>query len=335
MSTSMPAKDWLSVLRKEYLQDFIKSGGAAVKFVVQMDCLEHEEVVGQLRLASEEDGYLFVHVDAATTKTQLIDRIFNTIAREVAWDDLAYSFLGSILSEKQYRLPEDRKDFSLAQIALLNGTDVGEMRLITNLRLRDRLFQDYAMTQEFRTAMMWLCRAQIEPEGVPTGISEGIKDWLRGELKPISTLKSALIFQKIGRHNGRHMLSSLSHWLHINGNTGLVLTLDISRYMEAKRPGEPDGSLYYSGPMVIDGYEVLRQFIDDTDDLQYCLIVVLAPSAFLDSGNDKRSLFVYDALKLRIWDEVHDRKRTNPLSSLVRLSRHGDSTTLHVRGGSL
>jgi hypothetical protein len=334
MSTSMPAKDWLSVLRKEYLQDFIKSGGAAVKFVVQMDCLEHDDLVEQLRLAAEEDGYLFVSLDSATIKTQMIDRIFHAIAREVAWEDLAYAFLRSILSEKQYLLPDDRNDFRLAQIAALNANDLGVMRFIINSLLKERLFQDYAMTQEFRTAMMWLCRAQIEPDGVATAISEGIKDWLRGELKPISTLKSALIFQKIGRHNGRHMLSSLSHWLHVNGITGLVLNLDISRYLETNRPKEPDGSLYYNRAMVIDGYEVLRQFIDDTDDLHYCLIVVLAPSAFLDSGNEKRSLHIYDALKLRIWDEVHDRKRTNPLSSLVRLSRHGDSATLHLRGGS-
>lgn len=333
MSISMPAHDWLSILRKEYLQDFVRNGGAAVKFVVPLDCLEHDDLAEQLRLAAEEDGYLFVFLDSATTKTQMIDRIFNAIAREVAWDDLAYSFVRALLSEKQYRLPEDREHFSLEQIATLNGHDVGEMRVIINHLLRDRLFRDYAMTQEFRTAMMWLCRAQIDPEGVPTGIPQGIKDWLRGELKPISTLKSALIFQKIGRHNGRHMLSSLSHWLHVNGNTGLVLTLDISRYLEANKPKEPDGSLYYSGAMVLDGYELLRQFVDDTDDLQYCLIVVIAPSGLLDSGERKRSLFIYDALRLRIWDEVHDRQQPNPLSSLVRLSRHGGSAT--GQGGCL
>jgi hypothetical protein len=334
MSTSMSANDWLSILRKEYLQDFVRNGGAAVKFVVPLDCLEHDDLVEQLRLAAEEDGYLFVSLDSATTKTQMIDRIFHAIAREVAWEDLAYAFLRSILSEKQYLLPDDRNDFRLAQIAALNANDLGEMRVIIIHLLRERLFRDYAMTQEFRIAMMWLCRAEVDPEGVPTGIPEGIKDWLRGELKPISTLKSALIFQKIGRHNGRHMLSSLSHWLHINGNTGLVLTLDISRYLEAKRPGEPDGSIYYSGPMVLDGYNVLRQFIDDTDDLRHCLIMVIAPPGFLDVLDKKRGLFAYEALMFRIWDEVHDRKRTNPLSSLVRLSRHGDSATLHLRGGT-
>lgn len=335
MSTSMASEDWVSVLRKEYLQDFVKNGGAAVKFVIPLDCVEHDDLVEQLRLAAEEDGYLFVSLDASTTKTQMVDRIFNAIAREVAWDDLAYNFLRTLLSGKKYRLPEDRQHFSLEQIATLNGHDIAEMRVITNHLLRERLFRDYAMTQEFRTAMMWLCRQQVDPEGVPQGIPEGIKDWLCGELKPISTLKQALIFQKIARHNGRHMLASLAHWLHLNGNTGLVLNLDVSRYLEPRRPKEPDGSLYYSKAMVLDGYEVLRQFIDDTDDLRYCLMVVIAPSAFLDPEDRSRGLFAYEALMLRIWDEVHDRQRPNPLSSLVRISRHGDLNGLHKRGGSL
>lgn len=49
MEISMPAYDWLAVLRKEYLQDFIKSGGAAVKFAVQIDGMEQKRLLGPLR----------------------------------------------------------------------------------------------------------------------------------------------------------------------------------------------------------------------------------------------------------------------------------------------
>ena len=34
----------------------------------------------------------------------------------------------------------------------------------------------------------------------------------------------------------------------------------------------------------------------------------------------KRGLHRYDPLKLRIWDEVRDRRLANPLASLVRLA---------------
>ncbi len=87
------------------------------------------------------------------------------------------------------------------------------MRAVINNRLRERISRDYAMTHEFRQAMLKLCQAQLDPQDVGIGLPQAVKEWLRGELKLISPLKSASIFQKIGRHNARDMLSSLSHWL--------------------------------------------------------------------------------------------------------------------------
>ncbi|MBM4462018.1 MAG: hypothetical protein FJ012_01620 [Chloroflexi bacterium] len=335
MAKSMPVDDWLVVLSQEYLGDFIKGGGAAVKFVVPLEWREHKVVLSKLRQVAEDSGYLFASVDAATTKAHMIDKIFHTVARQVNWEDLVCSFLCSTLSESHYLVPASRADLGLSQLALLNGLEVGEMRRVVNNRLRDRLYKDYHMTQEFRMAMLRLCQTQLDPQDVGIGTAEAVREWLRGELRLISALKSASIFQKIGRHNGRHMLFSLSHWLHAAGKTGLVITLDISRFLEARRPKEPNGTIYYSGPGVLDGYEVLRQFVDGTDELQFCLMIVLAPPDFLAPEADKRGLSAYQALKLRIWDEVRDQQRPNPLSSLVRLSGQATTVILQSTGGSL
>jgi hypothetical protein len=85
------------------------------------------------------------------------------------------------------------------------------------------------------------------------------------------------------------------------------------------RPKEPDGSFYYSTSAVLDCYEVLRQFIDGTDESEYTFLTIMAQARFLDEG-DRRSVHAYEALKLRIWDEVHDRVYINPLAPLVRIS---------------
>lgn len=333
MSQSMQDNDWLTTLRKEYLQDFVQNGGAAVKFVVPQDGLSHNVLLQKLRQSAEESDYLFVSVDAATTRVHMIDRLFHTVARQVDWDDLAYTFLRSVLESRQYYLPDDRKDFSLAQLASLNSQDLGEMRrVINNMLGGNSLFRDYAMTQEFRIAMLRLCQTQLDPQEVSEGMATSVKEWLRGELRLISALRSASIFQKIGRHNGRHMLFSLSHWLHLTGKAGLFLTLDISQFLEARRAREPDGAIYYSKPAVMDGYEVLRQFIDGTDEMEFCLIVVVAPPGFL-TIDDPRGLMSYEALWFRIWDEVRDRQRPNPLSSLVRLSNQVNPLSLPTPGG--
>jgi len=46
------------------------------------------------------------------------------------------------------------------------------------------------------------------------------------------------------------------------------------------------------------------------------VLVVAAPELLSDQN---RGLDAYQALKLRIYDEVRDRNRDNPYSSLVRL----------------
>jgi hypothetical protein len=317
MSDYMKPEEWLGVIQREYLQDFVKQGGAAVKFVVPLNETGPAPIVDGLTALAGKEGYFFAPVDAATTKIHLIEQLFFKVARQADWDDLSLAFLRNILGE-HYKLPSDNDVFDLKKIAIANGFEEREIRPLINNRLRERLFQDYAMTQEFRIAMLWLCRYRLDPAEVGEELHQGIIEWLRGELNRVTALKSALIFQKIGRHNARNMLFSFAHWLKLTGRNGLILVLDIGRYTE-DRPREPEGgALYYSNPAVLDCYEVLRQLVDDTDEAEYCFTCVVAPPRFVMEG-DRRGVDAYTALKMRIWDEVRDRTRVDPLSSLIRV----------------
>lgn len=317
----MNPEDWLAVVRKEYLQSFIRGGGAAVKFIVPTPEINHSELEQKLRSITDSEGYQFTSVDAAKTAVHMIDHLFHKVARQVDWEDLAFSFASRILSKNGYKIPSQRHEFSLGTIAELNGRDQRLLQNELNAVLEKNLFRDYKMCQEFRIAMIRLCQAQLDPSGVSPVPSDVITEWLRGELRLISAIKPALIFQKVARHNARHMLSSLSYWLHLAGKSGLVIVLDISRCLvQRPRPKDPnDVSRYYTKATTLDVYEVLRQFIDATDEMEFCFIAVIAPTPFLQP-DDRRGVCIYNALKLRIWDEVRDKSRANPLSSLIRLS---------------
>lgn len=311
---------WLDTIRGEYLHNFIKRGGAAVKFVVSMEDIEHSQLLPVLRKISEEENYIFTSVDAVSTKIHLIDKLFHEIARQIDWDELSYVFVKKIFTQKGYELPIQQDDFNIQHIAELNKREEMFLRKDLQSWLEKEIFHDFEMSQEFRIAVMQLCLNQLDTAG-SSGLSNEVKEWLRGELRLISFLKKALIFQKIARHNARHILFSLAHWLRVNGKSGLVLVLDITRYLISTRSKKPDDGFFYSVPAVLDAYEVLRQFIDGTDEMEGLLVIVLAPKDFLQ--DDKRGLNRYDALKLRIIDEVKDRQRQNPLASLVRLSNRG------------
>jgi len=332
----MTPEDWLEIVRKEYLQDFIRGGGAAVKFVVPTEEIDHVDLRGKIRGVSEAEGYLFASVEAEKTAVHMIDHLFHKVARQVDWDDLAFSFIHRILSESGYNIPPQRQECSLQKIAELSGRDQRLLQGELNSILERNLFHDYKMCQEFRIAMIQLCQAQLDP-GSLSPVPTSIKEWLRGELRLISEIKPALIFQKIMRHNARHMLSSLSYYSHIAGKNGLVIVLDISRcLMQRPKSKHPDDeSRYYTKATILDAYEVLRQFIDGTDEMEFCFITVIAPPPFLHP-DDSRGVWSYDALKLRIWDEVRDKYRANPLSSLIRLSPYPEATistpSTEVRG---
>jgi hypothetical protein len=313
---------WLEIARGEYLNGFISQGGAAVKFLVPAEGREHHQLRDtlrdELRSICQKDNFSFISVDAASTKIHLIDRLFHEIAKQIEWDNLAYVFLQNLLSREGYTLSSSRSDFKIRRLAELNEIEETFLRIEINKLLTKHLFKDFEMSQEFRRAMIRLCLAELDKDNDNLYMIQSIKGWLRGDLRLISVLKPALIHQKIARHNARHMLFSLAHWIRVNGMNGLVLCIDISRYLITGRKSNYGDGFYYTAPATLDAYEVLRQFIDGTDEMEGLFIAVIASREFLT--DERRGLNRYDALKLRIWDEVRDRNRQNPLSSLIRLS---------------
>jgi hypothetical protein len=206
----------------------------------------------------------------------------------------------------------------LEAIASNYRVDPRELKRDIDRQLQEQVQRDYAMVGEFRTAMLRLCQAQLHSGQVVDAEHAAVLDWLRGDLRQVSVLKSALIFRRIGRHNARHMLFSLAHWLAVNDRSGLALVLDIRRLGFARRPApEERQGYYYTKAALLDAYEVLRQLVDNTDEMANCAVVVVGSPAFL--SDTPRGLDAYQALKLRIFDEVRDRNRDNPYSSLVRL----------------
>jgi len=321
--------DWLDVVRQEYLRDFIRPGGAAVKLVVPIESSDGEAVIEGLRALANQENFPFASLDAATTKIHLIDKLFHAVAAQVEWKNLAGSFVRGLLAQEGYRLPGEGASLNLAEVAPLNERDEKLLGQEINRLLERSLVRHHRMCQEFRFAMIELCLEVLGQGSLQGGV---VEEWLRGELRLISAMKRRFIFQKIARHNARHMLLSLAHWLRLAGKSGLILALDISRYTVERRPKEPDGTLYYSRPAMLDAYEVIRQLIDGTDDAEGCLVVVLATPDFL--SHERRGFSAYQALQFRVQDEVYDLRRPNPLSTLIRVSKAAEPPGLRIEGGA-
>jgi len=315
----LTVSDWLKVIRPEYLQSFVKNGGATVKFLVLPDGDSPNWAKEAIESSARDDGYLFAFVDAQEIKVNMIEQIFFSVARQIDWISLARGFLYRKLRENGWSVPEPGAALTLSQIASVNERDPHLIRPELNRLLESALYRDYRLSQEFRLAMMRRCQAELDPSLSPVP-AEALERWFRGELARITEVKEAQIYQKVSRHTARHMLSSVAYFLHLCGYSGLFLALDIRRcLLKPPRPRNPeDMSYYYSTAGVLDVYEILRELVDQTDDLEYFFAAILTANEFLDESS-RRSVCRYDALKMRIWNEVRDENRPNPLGGLIRL----------------
>ena len=313
----MSPEEWATIIGSEYLATYVRAGGAAVKFAAASTDAGRAALRGRLAAAGEAHGFQVASLDASEVRLHLIDRLFHAVARQVDWDGLARAYVERLLRARGLRLPPAPEPLAAARLAELNAAPELLLRAELRRTLEHEVFEDYAMSREFRLAMLHLCAAQLDPTDNPA-LAAAIKEWLRGELRLLSEVKRALIFQKIARHNARHMLLSLAHWLTLTGKSGLLLVLDVARYAEAVRPAERGAGNYYSPSATMDLYELLRQLIDATDEARACFVAVLVGPDFLQ--DDRRGVRSYQALYFRIWDEVYDRNRENPFSSLVRIA---------------
>jgi len=313
----MSPDEWVAVVEREYLASYVREGGAAVRFAAASTDSGRAALREQLVGAGVTHGFQVVSLDARDVRLHLIDRLFHALARQVDWDALTRAYLEGWLRARGLRLPAAPEPLAVARLAELNAAPEVLLRAELRRTLQQELFADYTMSREFRLAMLQLCLAQLDPTDNPA-LEAAVKAWLRGELRLLSEVKRALLFQRVARHNARHLLFSLAHWLQLAGKSGLVLVLDVARYAEAVRPAERGAGNYYSTSATLDLYELLRQLIDATDEACACLVAVLVGPDFLQ--DDRRGVRSYQALYFRIWDEVYDRQHENPFSSLVRIA---------------
>lgn len=311
---ALDSSEWLDILRREYLEGFIRDGGAAVKFAVVGDVGAAETLAGHLHEAARAGDYLVAHVDAARVKLHLMQDLFHAVARQIDWDDLARRIVTSLYRNAGWEVPHG--DLRVESVAAHNNVDVGPLRVELRRGMEELLRRSHELSKDFRYAMLWLCMAQVASNGQGPD-ADTVKDWLRGDLRLISAMKRFLIFRKIGRHNARAMLSSLSACCRLAGLSGLVLVLDIRQFSVARRQDAAEGDNYFTPAAVMDAYEVLRQLIDSTDDLRGMLAVVIADPSLFD--DERRGVRVYKALYERVWPDVRLKQRPNPLSSLAQL----------------
>jgi hypothetical protein len=349
-------EDWLAIIRREYLDDFIPSGGAAVKVVSGSDA-DLALVSETLQQDADALGYYVARLDpgaldASGRRPDLhrIDRLFFAVTSGVDWQALAMAQAYRYL-EQNGVVVEGRTLDDIEGIAADNGRDAGDLLAQYQRELATPQIRDYGMAREFRTAVTAIGRAQLMPDHLSPTLEEILLAWFAGRAMPgaASALKKLQIFERINLSNARQTLLSFCRWLPRTNRSGLTVVLDFRPYEHKKlsksqkmadelrqlreaiaagasqeqltalsqaESAEPE--VTYSDAAYMQMLTMIRQLIDEIDWFERMLFVVLTSPSFYDS-NSRRNYNNYDALQTRIGLEVHDARRANPAAGLVHL----------------
>lgn len=322
MEPQLKPSDYAQFLTDEYLSSYIKQGGAAVKVAVCADEASSSTLAQELRTRASAAGYQTALIDAARTKVHLIQNIFFGTASQLDWADLVRRVAEVVVVSTYGSSLAGATD--LPAIVQATGMDQYQVKQDVKKTISRLVVTNYALAKDFRLAMTQLLLAQMEPEPFTEQARSSILDWLNGELRLISALKEYQIYHKIARHNARTMLESTARWVATAGLSGLCVIMDWWQLAAPRRSGPEDESICYTPGNIMDGYEVLRQFIDATDDMDHLFILVMLPSALIDEDpGAKRSVARYPALKTRIWEDVKDKSRANPCAPMVHVAAQG------------
>lgn len=307
--------DYAAFVAREYLAGYVPAGGAAVKLAVVGSPETASRLERALGAAADAAGSAFVAVTAEHVRVSQVEQLFFAVSRSVDWDELAAAVVRAAYDAIAFPASAG---LSVAEVARAHDVDVRELYRSVRRQLEHSLLGDDRLARELRRAVLRLAQAQLGSGDVDGAEHQAVLAWLRGEPVSLGALRPALLYARIGRHNARSMLASLTRLVLQAGHAGLVLTIDLARLAESRRPPvEQRTGLYYSKAAVLDAFEVLRQLIDATDELRGVLVVAVVPPELVT--DEVRGLPAYTALQLRVADEVRDRRRANPFAALVRL----------------
>jgi hypothetical protein len=311
----LPREEWLELMGREYLDSHVRDGGAAVRVVVA-DGSQLVEIGGALRARAGRAGFMTVALDAAETKLNQLHLAFFAIARTIDWEALAQARMEALAGEAGYAWPAPGTRLSVAALAEAHGVAAPMLRRELMRHISRRVWHDANLAQDFRRAMVALLEARLDDD--KDGLRDGVLLWLRGEVRALRPVREAQIGARIGLQTARAMLISLCHWLRACGVPGLAVTLDIRRLLRDRR--EVEEGVAYTPAAVMAAYEVVRQVIDDTEHFPGLFLAVLADARLVDDSVPRRGLGAYDALRLRLSNDVRPTARDNPLAPLVVLA---------------
>lgn len=308
--------DWAEVIGQD-LADFVGAGGAMVRFMVSDEPAVLAHARRSLQSLATESKLHFFHVDGSQVRLHYPNEILAAVAAQIDFHRLMTSFLFQAVLDEGYEIPSGAEGFVIKDVAGVNEILPKDVHAVINARIRSDIMRDRRLIRDVRYALWAIAKDVLQ--GVRPDVAADIpKRWLAGRVSSIRELRDFGIVQKVNRYNARGILRSALTWLPASQWNGSIVFIDAVRLAEPRNLR--DGKVYYTRAALSDVYEVMREFIDETDDMSHVLMVFAMPPEFLSVDPRGRGMGAYQALQFRVTGFA-EATLPNPLSNMVLLSK--------------
>lgn len=310
---------WLDFFKKYQLDFFIQSGGSKVKVLVGSKGTGKTQLIRSVLYDAKQEKYVTVYLSATEYKLNNLVQFYQEIVKKIDLELLVRDICSTIAETFGF----NRDQYNGSQIFIPKIRDEYPNQQIASRELNKRIsaiVKKYDFNPSFQAFLYQITHGRMVSNNLNS--IELAKKWLSGssDLSPEDKkgFKSLLLFDKLKKFNARDWLNSLIQLLKLSGRKGLVVAIDDLDILTEKNPETK--RFFYTRKAVADVYEIIRQLIDDTEILEYCLFLVGGKRSLVNDYD--RGFRSYDALWIRLQTGLVASEKFNSLADIVDIDKH-------------
>jgi hypothetical protein len=310
---------WLDFFKEYQLQYFIKNGGSKVKFLIGSKGIGKTHLVRSVLYDAKQENYVTVYLSANEYKLNNLVSFYHEIIGQIDLDLLIQDICCVVA--KNFGFDRHQYDGSEVFIPMIYPQYPNTQMAISEFGKKvSQIVREYDFLPSFQAFIYQVTRSRMVENNLDK--IRLLKRWLSAAYD-VSTdekkqFKDLCLYDKLQRFNARDWIISLIQLVKLSGKKGLVVGIDNLDILIQKNPDT--NRYFYTKNAVTDVYEILRQLIDDTEILEYFLLLVSGDRSLIE--NLERGFRSYDALWIRLQTGLAASDKFNSLADLLDIDKY-------------
>ena len=306
-------------LAKNYLEEFIPSGGSKMKFVTGRRGSGKSHFLHYMSAIAGQKSYVTAAFSAGDIWLHDFKEVYLEILRQCDLMECLKACADRIVENMGYALT----DIPEGQSFMDYLSSIGEADPITKREIRMQLktmfWDNPNMDNNFALCCSHLTGSILGHPMLEAQNIDILSGWLHCDktIRLLHLRALGLSPVRITKYNARHMLRSLAQVVHLGGHPGLMICIDDMEVLCDRSSLQP---MRYTKMRREDTYESIRELIDEIDSMKYVMFIFGFDRELMD--NENFGLKSYQALWMRIQNEIVG-EQFNRFADIIDMDRLG------------